>query len=70
MGETSRADREILLQGGLSATAVRGMAEFVKVHYLDPNLESLEGRAYRERPSDSKGAVELEWGFAPLQVRR
>ena len=44
------------------------MAEFVKMHYLDPNLDSLSGRSYRERWSEDKGTVELEWEFSPPVV--
>ncbi len=61
----SRADRELPHQGGLSPPAVRGMAEFVKAHYLDPNLSSLSGRSYRETWSKDGASVELEWGYSP-----
>ncbi len=55
------ADREIPVQGGLSAQAVRGMAEFVKLHYLDTRL-GLLGHPYEESWSKEENAVELSWG--------
>jgi heat shock protein HtpX len=65
MMDTSQADKTVPLQGGLSLTAIRGLAEYVKKHYLDPNLESLAGKSYRETWSKDGGSVELEFGFSP-----
>jgi heat shock protein HtpX len=65
MVDTSPADKAVPLQGGLSITGVRGLAEYVKKHYLDPNLESLADKAYRESWSKDGGSVELDWGFSP-----
>jgi heat shock protein HtpX len=63
--EKPEGAREIPFQGGISTPAIRGIAEFVKVHYLDPNLDSLSSRSYRETWSKDGGSVELEWTFAP-----
>ncbi len=68
MSVTSKADREIPVQGGVTPPAIRGAAEYVKAHYLDPNIDSLTGRAYRETWSKDAGSVELEWGFSPPET--
>jgi len=65
MVDTSQADKVIPLQGGLSLPGIRGLAEHIKKHYLDPNLESLADKAYRETWSKDGGSVELDWGFSP-----
>lgn len=58
-------DRVITFQGGSTVPAVRGLAEFLKKHYLDPNLYALTGRSYTESWAKDKGSVELAWGFSP-----
>jgi len=63
--DTSQADKVVPLQGGLSLLGIRGLAEHIKKHYLDPNLESLADKAYRENWSRDGGSVELDWGFSP-----
>jgi len=68
MADTSNADRDVPFQGGLSPQATRGMAEFVKKSYLDPNLGSLSDRSYKETWSKDGGSVELEWSFSPPQA--
>jgi len=65
MVDTSEADKLVPIQGGLSLPAIRGLAEYVKKHYLDPNLDSLSDRSFRETWSKDGGSVELEWGFSP-----
>jgi heat shock protein HtpX len=65
MVDASQADKVVTIQGGLSLPAVRSIAEYVKKHYLDPNLDSLSGRSYRETWSKDGGSVELDWGFSP-----
>ncbi len=65
MAETSQADKVVPLQGGLSLPGVHGLAEYVKKHYLDPNLDALTGKAYRETWSKDGGSAELDWGFSP-----
>ncbi|MDA4115870.1 MAG: M48 family metalloprotease [Thaumarchaeota archaeon] len=65
MVDASQADKVVILQGGLSPPGISGLAEYVKKHYLDPNLESLTGKSYRETRSKDGGSVELEWGFSP-----
>jgi heat shock protein HtpX len=60
----AEANREIPVQGGLSAQAVRGMAEFVKTHYLDLQL-GLPGRSYQESWSQAGDSVELSWRVSP-----
>jgi heat shock protein HtpX len=66
--DTSQADKNVSLQGGLSLPAIRGLSEYVKRHYLDPNLDSLTGKSYRETWSKDGGSVELEFGFSPPSV--
>ncbi len=68
MVDISEADKVISFQAGLSIPIIRGMAEYVKKHYLDPNLDSLSGRSYRETWSKDGGSVELEWGFSPPET--
>jgi heat shock protein HtpX len=65
MVDTADADRVFPFQAGLTPPAIRGMADYVKKHYLDPNLGSLSGSSYRENWSKDGGSVELEWGFSP-----
>ncbi|MDG6915494.1 MAG: M48 family metalloprotease [Nitrososphaerota archaeon] len=65
MAESPVPDRVMSFQGGLTLPAVRGMAEFVKKHYLDPNLDALEGGSYTESWSSDQASVELGWGFSP-----
>jgi len=65
MVETSQADRAIPSQAGLSPPVIRGMADYVKKHYLDPNLPALTGNAYREIKSEDGTGLELDWGFEP-----
>ncbi|MGH9919236.1 MAG: hypothetical protein ACRD6W_10280, partial [Nitrososphaerales archaeon] len=65
MVDASQADKVVPLQGGLSPLGISGLAEYVKKHYLDPNLEALTGKSYRETWSKDGGSVELEWGFSP-----
>ena len=52
--------REIPVQEGLSPQAVRGMAEFVKAHYLDAR-RGRAGRPYQESWSEAEKAVQLSW---------
>ena len=68
MVEDSEADRVLPFQRGLTPPAVRGAAEYVKKHYLDPNLAALSGRSYRETWSKDGGSVELEWAFSPPET--
>lgn len=65
MATSTGPDRVISFQGGSTVPAVRGLAEFIKKHYLDPNLNALTGRAYTESWARDKGSVELAWGFSP-----
>ena len=58
------ANRDIPVQGGLSEKAVRGMAEFVKTHYLDARL-GMAGHSYQERWSPTQSSVELSWKLTP-----
>jgi heat shock protein HtpX len=69
MGDTSESAREIPVQEGMTRLAIRGMAEFVKAHYLDPNLDSFSDRSYRENWSKDGGRVELDWELAPPETR-
>jgi heat shock protein HtpX len=64
MVDTSVADRVIQFQGGLTPPAIRATEDYVKLHYLDPNLASLAGRSYRETWAKDGGSVELEWSFS------
>jgi heat shock protein HtpX len=68
MVDLSEADKVVTFQGGLAPPAISGMAEYVKKHYLDPNLDSLSGRSYRETWSKDGASVELEWGFSPPET--
>jgi len=68
MEAASKADRQIQIQGGVSPLAIRGLADYIKAHYLDPNMGSLAGRAYRENWDKDGGSVELEWGFSPPEA--
>ncbi len=61
----SQADKVVTIQGGLSLPAISSISEYVKKHYLDPNLDSLSGGSYRETWSKDGGRVELDWGFSP-----
>ncbi len=65
MLDASQADKVVTIQGGLSLPAIRSVAEYVKKHYLDPNLDSFSGRSYRETWSKDGGSVELDWTFSP-----
>lgn len=65
MAEVPHADKTIQIQGGLSPPEIRGVADYVKKHYLDPNLDSLTGKAYRETWAKDGASVELDWGFSP-----
>jgi heat shock protein HtpX len=56
----AEADREIPVQGGLSPQAVRGLAEFVKTHYLDTRVGLLD-QPYQESWSGAGDSVELSW---------
>ena len=67
MAQKSQADKDVPFQTGLSPPTIRGLAEFIKKHYLDPNLSSLSDRSYKETWSKDGGTVELEWGFSPPQ---
>jgi heat shock protein HtpX len=64
----SKVDKEIQVQGGLSPPAIHGMAEFVKGHYLDPNLSSLSHGSYTETWSKDGASVELQWGYSPPEA--
>ena len=68
MVDNSEADRVLPFQRGLTPPAVRGAAEYVKKHYLDPNLAALADRSYRETWSKDGGSVELGWGFSPPET--
>jgi heat shock protein HtpX len=57
---TPGTGREIPVQAGLSPQAIRGLVEFLKVHYLDPKLGSL-GHPYQERSSQTENTAELTW---------
>jgi len=65
MEGASTADKTIQVQGGLSPPEIRGVAEYIKKHYLDPNLDSLSGKAYREAWANDGANLELDWGFSP-----
>jgi len=65
MVDASQADKVVPLQGGLSPPGVSGLAEYIKKHFLDPNLQALTDKSYRETWSKDGGSVELEWGFSP-----
>jgi heat shock protein HtpX len=60
----SEPDRQIPVQEGIPPAAVRGMAEFIKTHYVDARLDSLSDRAYRENWSPDRESVELDWAFS------
>ncbi|HUI00969.1 MAG TPA: M48 family metalloprotease [Nitrososphaerales archaeon] len=62
--QARRADRDIPVAGGLSPRAVAGLAEYVKAHYLDPNLRFIAGGGYTESRSADGRSADLEWRFA------
>ena len=68
MVDASQADKVVTLPGGLSPPGIRSLSEHIKKHYLDPNLESLAGKAYRETWSRDGGSVELDWVFSPPEA--
>jgi heat shock protein HtpX len=68
MAEASPADKTIQVQGGLSPPEVRGVTDYIKKHYLDVNLDSLSGKAYREAWAKDGESVELDWGFSPPET--
>ncbi len=65
LAQKSEADREIAFQAGVSSRSIRGIVDYVKKHYLDSNVESLENRSYREKWAPDNGRAELEWTFSP-----
>lgn len=52
----------------LTPPAVRGAAEYVKKHYIDPNLAALSGRSYRRPGQRTAGASNLSGAFLPPET--
>jgi heat shock protein HtpX len=70
LSDRSAADFEFPFPSGLTTPEVRGMSEFVKKHFLDPNIEGLSGGSYKESWSDDGETVELAWSFSPPEPGR
>jgi heat shock protein HtpX len=64
------ASRTVSFEAGLTAPAIRGLVDYVKVHYLDPNMNELANSAYRETWSKDGLGAELDWEFAPPDAPR
>jgi heat shock protein HtpX len=62
------ASKTVPFEGGLTTSTIHGLVDFVKAHYVEPNIAALANSSYKESWSKDGSSAELEWEFAPPQL--